>query len=207
MRVKRPTSWPFILVGLAVLVFLSVLTFFVSKSNNVKRAIVTANAIEFNKAYNGAALRTTVGDIKIEFLHSEAPKTIYNFIGLAEKRFYNGTKFHYVLKNFLIQGGDPLSRKSDITLYGTGGPGYSLSKEENNEPMTQGAVAMANIGNDTSGSQFFIVTAEKLPMLDGKFTVFARVTSGLDVLEKINDVPTDNHVPRYPIEIFSIEIE
>ena len=204
---RRKTSWPFVLIGLAAVVFLSVLFFFVNKSNNVKRAIITANAVEFNKSYTGATLHTSVGDIRIQFLHDGAPKTIYNFIELAEKRFYNGTKFHYVLRNFLIQGGDPLSRKSDTALYGTGGPGYSLSKEENNEPMTQGAVAMANMGNDTSGSQFFIVTAPKLSMLDGKFTIFARVTNGLDVLEKINDVPTDNHIPRYPIEVTNIEIE
>lgn len=190
-----------------MLIFLSVLTFFVNKSNSVKRAIVTANAIEFNKAYTGAVLRTTVGDIKIEFLHGKAPKTIYNFIELAEKRFYNGTKFHYVLKNFLIQGGDPLSRKTDKSLYGTGGPGYSLPSERNDEPLSQGVVAMANIGNDTSGSQFFIVTAPRLSPLDGKFTVFAKVTNGLDILETINDVPTDNNVPRYPIEIIGIEIE
>lgn len=204
---RRQTSWPFVLIGLAAIVFLSVLTFFVSKSNDVKRSIVTANAIEFNKSYHGATLHTSVGNIKIEFFHEDAPKTIYNFIKLVEKRFYNGTIFHYVLKNFLIQGGDPLSRGSDKTLYGTGGPGYSLPGEKNAQPMKQGVVAMANIGTDTSGSQFFIITAPELPALNGKFTVFARTTGGFDVLEKINNVPTDDNVPRYPIEVFSIEIE
>jgi len=203
----RSTSWPFVLVGIALLIFLSILAFFVNKSNNVKRNIVTANAIEFNKAYSGAILRTTVGDIRIEFLHEHAPKTIYNFIGLVEKKFYNGTKFHYVLKDFLVQGGDPLSRKSDKTLYGTGGPGYSLTNENSLLPMEQGVVAMANIGKDTSGSQFFILTAHALPALNGKFTVFARVKTGFDTLEKINNVPTDNNIPRYPIEITDIEIE
>lgn len=204
---RRQTSWPFVAIGLAIIVFLSILTFFVNKSNSVKRSIVTANAIESNKAYNGAVLRTAIGDIDIKFLHDKAPKTIYNFIELAEKKFYDGTKFHYVLKNFLVQGGDPLSRKSDKTLYGTGGPGYSLQNERNDEPMTRGVVAMANIGSDTSGSQFFIVTADRLPLLDGKFTVFAKVTTGMEVLGKINDVPTDNNIPRYPIEVVSIEIQ
>src|SRR3989338_9693320 len=196
---QRATSCPFVLVGMALLVFLSVLTYFVNKSNNVKRAIITANAIEFNKSYTGAILRTTVGDIGIVFLHNNAPKTIFNFIELVEKKFYNGTKFHYVLKDFLIQGGDPLSRGSDKTQYGTGGPGYSLPSEKGTEPMEPGIVAMANIGKDTSGSQFFIITAPELPALNGRFTVFARVTRGFDVLKKINEVPTDNNVPRYPI--------
>ncbi|MDO8482657.1 MAG: peptidylprolyl isomerase [bacterium] len=205
---QRATSRPFVLVGLALLVFLSVLTYFVNKSNNVKRAIITANAIEFNKSYAGATLHTTVGDIRIEFLHEDAPKTIFNFIELVEKRFYNGTKFHYVLRNFLIQGGDPLSRGTNKTLYGTGGPGYSLPSEKSPMlQMKQGIVAMANIGKDTSGSQFFIVTALELLALNGKFTAFARVIGGFDVLEKINNVPTDDNVPRYPIEVTSIEID
>src|SRR3990167_7119940 len=118
------TSWPFVIFGLAMMIFLSVLVFFVGKSNNVKRSIVTANALEFNKAYVGATFHTNIGDIKIEFLHQNAPQAIYNFIELAEKKFYNGTKFHYVLKGFLIQAGDPLSRSMNKTLYGTGGPGH-----------------------------------------------------------------------------------
>ena len=145
--------------GLAMMIFLSVLVFFVSKSNNVKRSIVTANALEFNKAYVGATFHTNIGDIKIEFLHQNAPQAIYNFIELAEKKFYNGTKFHYVLKGFLIQAGDPLSRSMNKTLYGTGGPGHTLPNEKSSEPMKQGIVAMASMGKNTSGSQFFILTA------------------------------------------------
>lgn len=207
MMEQRRTSWPFVAVGLAIMVFLSSLTFFVNKSNNVKRTLVAAEALQFNKAYNGAILHTTVGDIEIEFFHQKAPNTIYNFIELVEKKFYDGTKFHYVLKNFLIQGGDPMSRKSDQTLYGTGGPGYIMPNERSAEPMERGVVAMAALGKDTSGSQFFILTAAKLPALNGKFNVFAKVIRGFDVLEKINDVPTDNNVPRYPIEVVGIEIQ
>ncbi len=204
---QRRTSWPFVVVGIAVLAFLSVLLFFVNKSNNVKRTIITANAMEFNKAYNGAVLHTSVGDIEIEFLQYNAPQAIFNFIELADKEFYNGTKFHYVLKDFLIQGGDPLSRGSDKTLYGTGGPGYTLPSEKGTEPMERGVLAMASVGKETSGSQFFILTAPELPSLNGKFSVFARVIKGFDVLDRINDVPTDDNVPRYPIELVSVEIE
>lgn len=200
-------SWPVILISLALVVFLSILTFFVLRSNDVKRNIASANAIAFNLAYTGAIFHTTVGNIEIEFLQKDAPKAIYNFIDLAEKKFYDGTKFHYVLKNFLIQGGDPLSRGTDKSLYGTGSPGYTLPEEISIEPMERGIVAMANLGQNTSGSQFFILTAESLPELTGKFTVFAKVVRGFEVLDQINDVPTDSNVPRYPIVLERVEVE
>lgn len=200
-------SWPFVVIGLGLLIYLLVVVYFVNKSSDVKRNIVLANAVEFNKAYSGAIIHTTVGDIEIGFLQQSAPQAIFNFIELAEKKFYNGTKFHYILKNFLIQGGDPLSRGNNKTVYGTGGPGYTLTNEISSEPIERGVVAMASIGRATSGSQFFIVTAPTLSGLDGKFTVFARVTEGFNVLDLINEVPSDSNIPTYPIEIVSIEIK
>lgn len=207
MLERRRTSLPFVVVGLGLFIFLSILTFFVNKSNTVKRSIVTANALEFNRAYTGATIHTSIGDIEIEFIHKSAPQAIFNFIELSDKKFYDGTKFHYVLKNFLVQGGDPFSRGNDKSLYGTGGPGYTLPKEKNSEPMERGVVAMATLGNDTSGSQFFILTAPELPSLSGKFSVFAKINRGFDVLDKINEVPTDENIPRYPITVDSIQIQ
>lgn len=204
---KKELSWPAIFLYIGIMVFLLILWFFVNKSTTVKKSIVTANAIAFNRSYAGAVIHTSVGDIGLEFLQKDAPKAIYNFINLANKNFYDGTKFHYILKNLLVQGGDPLSRKDDARAYGTGGPGYILPNEFSNEPVERGAVAMANLGTDTSGSQFFIITAERVKALDGKFTVFAKVINGFDVLDKINSVPADHNVPIYPIEVRSVDIE
>lgn len=206
MNPKR-LSLPVMLGIVAFIAFLAVLTYFVTRSNHVKKNISTATAIGFNRAFTGAVIKTTVGDIEIHFFQREAPVSIYNFIKLAEKRFYDRVKFHYVLRDFLVQSGDPLSKGSDTTLYGTGTPGYTLPDELSNIPMGKGSVAMATIGKETSGSQFFIVTADSLPGLTGKFTIFAEVISGFETLERINSVPTDDKVPRYPIEITSIEIE
>ncbi len=203
----KKLSLPVILGIVAFIAFLSVLTYFVTRSNHVKKNISVATAIDYNKAFTGAILETSVGNIEIRFLSEKAPIAIYNFIRLSEKRFYDKVKFHYVLKDFLIQSGDPLSKGNDKTLYGTGTPGYTLPDELSDVPMVKGVLAMATIGRETSGSQFFIVTAPSLPGLTGKFTVFAEVISGFDVLEQINSVPTDDKIPRYPIEIVGINIQ
>jgi cyclophilin family peptidyl-prolyl cis-trans isomerase len=155
----------------------------------------------------GAIISTTVGDIEIEFMGTVAPKTVYNFMTLARRHFYDGTKFHYLVKDILVQGGDPLSRGDSVALYGTGGPGYTIDDEITSVPMTRGIVAMAKSGKMTSGSQFFIVTShDEVSALDGKFTVFARVKNGLDILEQINSTPTEKGVPTFPIVINSIEL-
>ena len=131
-----------------------------------------------------AVIQTNKGTIKVELLESDAPKTTENFITLAERGYYDGIIFHRVIKNFMIQGGDP-------TGTGRGGPGYTFEDEFNDHPVVRGALAMANAGPNTNGSQFFIVTADACPWLDGKHTVFGQVTNGMDVVDAISAVETD----------------
>src|SRR3954465_4655877 len=130
-----------------------------------------------------ATMSTTHGDITIELYDEDAPKTVQNFKDLAEKGFYDGLSFHRLIKDFMIQGGCPRGT-------GTGGPGYEFDDEINDHKLVRGSLAMANAGPNTNGSQFFIVTAGETPWLDGKHTVFGKVTGGEDVLDRLNEVPT-----------------
>ena len=131
-----------------------------------------------------ATLKTNHGPIEVELYPNEAPKTVGNFVKLARDGFYDGLIFHRVIPDFMIQGGDP-------TGTGRGGPGYQFEDEFNEHKVDRGALAMANAGPNTNGSQFFIVTADACPWLDGKHTVFGRVTSGLDVADTISTLPAD----------------
>ena len=131
-----------------------------------------------------ARLQTNHGPIEVELYPNEAPKTVGNFVKLARDGFYDGLIFHRVIPDFMIQGGDP-------TGTGRGGPGYQFEDEFNEHKVDRGALAMANAGPNTNGSQFFIVTADACPWLDGKHTVFGRVTSGLDVADTISTLPAD----------------
>ena len=130
-----------------------------------------------------ATLHTNHGAIEIELFEGEAPKTVENFRKLAGDGFYSGVIFHRVIPDFMIQGGDP-------TGTGSGGPGYTFEDEFNDHPVERGALAMANAGPNTNGSQFFIVTADACPWLDGKHTVFGKVTEGMDVVDTISQVQT-----------------
>ncbi len=138
-----------------------------------------------------ATLHTNKGDITIEFSTADAPNTVANFIKLARAGFYDGTKFHRVIKNFMIQGGDPLSKdESKAAMWGTGGPGYSFADEIGaNNKNNVGTISMANSGPNTNGSQFFINAAPN-NFLDDKHTVFGHVTAGLDVVQAIDNVQT-----------------
>ena len=154
-----------------------------------------------------AILRTNFGDITMELYESEAPLTVRNFRTLANDGFYDNTKFHRVIRCFMIQGGDPKSKDDDWSDDGTGGPGYTFADEINRHKMLRGAVAMANAGPDTNGSQFFIVTAEAAPWLDGKHTVFGRVVSGMDAVLAIERVPTGaNDHPTLDVIIDAVDI-
>jgi cyclophilin family peptidyl-prolyl cis-trans isomerase len=133
---------------------------------------------------SAATLHTNHGAIALELFEGEAPKTVENFRKLAEDGFYNGVIFHRVIPDFMIQGGDPEGT-------GSGGPGYTFEDEFNDHSVVRGALAMANAGPNTNGSQFFIVTADACPWLDGKHTVFGRVTNGMDVVDAISAVDTD----------------
>jgi peptidyl-prolyl cis-trans isomerase B (cyclophilin B) len=131
-----------------------------------------------------ATIHTNHGALELELYTEDAPKTVENFRKLAEEGFYDGVTFHRVIPDFMIQGGDP-------TGTGAGGPGYQFEDEFNRHKVVRGALAMANAGPDTNGSQFFIVTAGECPWLDGKHTVFGRVTSGMDVVDRISGLPVD----------------
>src|SRR6267142_2105455 len=133
---------------------------------------------------SAATLHTNHGAIEVELFDGDAPKTVENFRKLAGDGFYEGVVFHRVIPDFMIQGGDP-------TGTGMGGPGYAFEDEFNDHKVERGALAMANAGPNTNGSQFFIVTAEATPWLDGKHTVFGKITSGMDVVDKISELPRD----------------
>ena len=147
-----------------------------------------------------ATLHTNHGVIEIELYPDEAPKTVENFTKLAGDGFYDGVIFHRIIPDFMIQGGDP-------TGTGRGGPGYTFEDEFNDHKVERGALAMANAGPNTNGSQFFIVTAESCPWLDGKHTVFGRVTDGMDVVNDISGVDTDGaDRPRQDVVIERVEL-
>jgi len=147
-----------------------------------------------------AIIQTNHGPIHVELFPDDAPKTVANFVKLVNDGFYDSVIFHRVIPDFMIQGGDP-------TGTGSGGPGYSFEDEFNDHKVERGALAMANAGPNTNGSQFFLVTAEATPWLDGKHTVFGRVTSGIDVVDTISQVETDaNDKPRDPVVIERVEL-
>jgi cyclophilin family peptidyl-prolyl cis-trans isomerase len=129
-------------------------------------------------------MNTSQGAIELELFDDDAPQTVANFRKLAGENFYDGVIFHRVIKDFMIQGGDP-------TGTGTGGPGYTFDDEFNDHKVERGALAMANAGPNTNGSQFFIVTTGAAPWLDGKHTVFGRVTSSMDAVDSIEGTETD----------------
>ena len=147
-----------------------------------------------------ATLHTNHGPIGIELFDDDAPKTVDNFVRLAGDGFYDGVIFHRVIPDFMIQGGDP-------TGTGSGGPGYQFEDEFNDNKMTRGALAMANAGPNTNGSQFFIVTAAACEWLDGKHTVFGRVTDGMAVVDEISSLDTDaRDRPRNDVVIERVEL-
>jgi cyclophilin family peptidyl-prolyl cis-trans isomerase len=131
-----------------------------------------------------ATIETNRGAIEVELHDADAPKTVENFVKLARDGYYDGVIFHRVIPDFMIQGGDP-------TGTGMGGPGYQFEDEINHHRIVRGALAMANSGPNTNGSQFFIVTADECPWLDGAHTVFGRVSGGMEVVETIGGAETD----------------
>jgi cyclophilin family peptidyl-prolyl cis-trans isomerase len=145
-------------------------------------------------------MHTSEGAIQLELFPEDAPKTVENFTKLAGEGFYDGVIFHRVIPDFMIQGGDP-------TGTGSGGPGYTFEDEFNEHKIVKGALAMANAGPNTNGSQFFIVTADECSWLDGKHTVFGRVVEGQDVVDRISAVERDGRdKPTTPVTIDRIEL-
>jgi peptidyl-prolyl cis-trans isomerase B (cyclophilin B) len=146
-----------------------------------------------------ATLHTNHGAVDVELFDEDAPKTVENFLALARKGFYDGLTFHRVIPDFMIQGGCPEGT-------GRGGPGYQFEDEFNENKVVRGALAMANAGPNTNGSQFFIVTTEAAPWLDGKHTVFGRVTNGMEAVDAIEQLPRDaNDKPREAAVIERVE--
>ncbi|MES2437095.1 MAG: peptidylprolyl isomerase [Patescibacteria group bacterium] len=156
-----------------------------------------------------ATLHTNKGDITLEFFASQAPQTVENFTKLASTGFYDGVKFHRVIQDFMIQGGDPLSKDdSKQAMWGTGGPGYKFADEiTSTNKNDEGTIAMANSGANTNGSQFFI-NLKNNNFLDGKHTVFGKVTQGMDVVKAIEAVETNqNDRPLEPVVIKNITLK
>ncbi len=213
-----------IAVGIIAVVVLVIVSYFEKEKRAVEEltlsvnneVILPANNNDLNNTQKvmNATLKTNKGSITIEFFDKEAPKTVANFVKLANDGFYNGVKFHRVIKGFMIQGGDPLTRDdSKKDYWGTGGPGYKFNDEIDPKSdlytkmgYDKGVVAMANSGANTNGSQFFIMH-EKYP-LPSLYTIFGRVTSGQDVVDKIANVATGaGDRPLEPIVIESVTLK
>ena len=147
-----------------------------------------------------AILHTSAGSVTLELFDEDAPKTVGNFRKLSSDGFYDGLIFHRVIRDFMIQGGCPQGT-------GTGGPGYTFEDEINEHRIVRGALAMANAGPNTNGSQFFIVTADAAPWLDGKHTVFGEVVDGMDAVDEIEAAPTGpGDRPNEPQVIERVEL-
>lgn len=175
----------------------------------IKKDEVVAITNNDNKKIMNAILHTSEGDITIELRKEGTPKTVENFIKLAGEKFYDGTKFHRVIKGFMIQGGDPLTKDdSKMNMWGTGGPGYKFDDEITSDNKNDiGTISMANSGPDTNGSQFFINVSNN-NFLDDKHVVFGKVIAGMDVVSKIENTKTaPGDRPITPMVIKSIELK
>lgn len=154
-----------------------------------------------------AVIKTNLGVLELELFDKIAPKTVNNFIKLSKQGFYDGVKFHRVIKDFMIQSGDPNSKDDDWSDDGFGGPGYVFEDEINEYKLVRGVIAMANGGPNTNGSQFFIITALATPWLDGKHTVFGKVINGMEIVDKIENLDVNQNAhPLQDATIQSIKI-
>lgn len=178
------------------------------KPQIIEKTPIEKEFLNYYSKYTKATIITNLGKIKVSFYNEDAPLAVGNFIKLAETGFYERIKFHRVISGFMIQAGDPNSRDDKWEDDGQGGPGYAFKDEPNNHKLVKGALAMANSGKDTNGSQFFILTAESKPDLDGKHTVFGEVIDGMKTVEDIEKVRiNDNSHPTQDVVIEKIELE
>ena len=193
-----------IIVGVAILIVVGAILFYMSNTN--KTTTDTKNPI--------VILKTTKGDIAIELFMDKMPITAGNFLKLAQEGFYDGVKFHRVIKGFMIQGGDPLSKGGNVALYGTGGPGYAIADEfVDGLSNMRGTISMANSGSNTGGSQFFINLVDNVGLdfdkepLTSSHPVFGKVVGGMDAVDVIGEVETGvRDIPVVPVVIESVEI-
>ncbi len=195
---------------IGIIIALIIIIFVIGKKTNIFNRV--EKQIEIGQTQHTknmkAILKTNKGDIEISLLSEQTPKTVENFVKLSEEGFYDKTKFHRVIKGFMIQGGDPLSKDdSMMDRWGTGGPGYQFDDEiSSNNKNVIGSISMANAGPNTNGSQFFINTADN-DFLDQKHTVFGNVVSGMNVVREIENTETySDDKPIEPVIIKSIEI-
>lgn len=178
-----------------------------SSSNNQPPTVEEINTIKTQKIMN-AIINTSLGPITVELYSDKTPLTVANFVKLAQNGFYNGVKFHRVIKDFMIQGGDPLTKDdSSKSQWGTGGPGYQFNDEPFEGEYTRGILAMANAGPNTNGSQFFIM--QKDYPLPHSYVIFGKVISGMEVVDKIANLQTNpaNDCPLDPPTIENIIIK
>lgn len=178
-----------------------------SQSQQEINQVKPTTDMQYVNQYDGATIHTSQGDITVKFYNDASPLTVENFLKLSSEKFYDGTRFHRVIKDFMIQGGDPNSKDKDWSNDGMGGPGYKFNDEFNKHPLVKGSLAMANSGPNTNGSQFFIVTAAATPWLDGNHTNFGEVTGGMDIVDAIEGVKVNsNDHPLEDITIKSIDL-
>jgi peptidyl-prolyl cis-trans isomerase B (cyclophilin B) len=178
-----------------------------SEIKQTNKNMTTQTNLALVKKYKKAILHTNFGKITVQFHGEESPITVNNFLKLSLEKFYDGTKFHRVIKDFMIQGGDPNSKDDDWSNDGQGGPGYKFDDEFNTHKLVKGSLAMANAGANSNGSQFFIVTADATPWLDGKHTNFGEVIEGMEVVEKIENVEKNqNDHPTKDVVIEKVEL-
>lgn len=202
------------LAGGVVMVVLGLSMAITNQFMNQGQESLDANLAELTEEPTMASERpiikfeTTKGDITVELFEDKSPNTVGYILGFVEQGYYDGTQFHRVISDFMIQGGDPLTKDPAAKArYGTGGPDFEFADEFNNEPLVRGSVAMANAGPNTNGSQFFIVTAEATPWLDGAHTNFGRVLEGMEVVEAIEAVETDaRDLPLEPVVVETVSV-
>jgi len=198
-----------IIVIIGLVIVFGVIYYFGNKSMSNGEVLASVATKSSTESFDGAEIITNHGSIAIEFFADKAPNTVANFIRLVQSNFYDNTKFHRVIKDFMIQGGDPLSKDDSLKpRWGTGGPGYKFNDEINDTKMVQGTVAMANSGPNTNGSQFFIITAPSTPWLEGGYTSFAKVVDGMEVAMEISTIRTGaNDVPNDPVIIEKVNLK
>jgi peptidyl-prolyl cis-trans isomerase B (cyclophilin B) len=206
-KIINPTAIFYIIILIIITVLIILATGSKSDINQEGDLLKINNKNIMNNTKN-ISIETNFGTIGLELYPDKAPKTVANFIKLSNSNFYDDTKFHRVIKGFMIQGGDPYTKGEDTSVYGTGGPGYKFADEPNDLPMIRGMIAMANSGPNTNGSQFFIITAVETPWLNGKHTVFGKVISGMEVVDKIeNSAVNQNDLPLTPVIINKIIVK
>lgn len=164
-----------------------------NQKNQDQKALNQEDFEDLTEKIKSATVKTNFGEIELEFYSDDSPKTVNNFLNLAKIGFYDGVRFHRVMSDFMIQTGDPFSKDENAKeMWGRGGPGYKFDDEMNSHKLVKGSLAMANSGADTNGSQFFIVTADSTPWLDGAHTNFGYVSDGMDTVEKIEALPVNS---------------